>query len=47
MTAGGIALPTLAMDELIYARSQMALSLGWHIVIACFGVGFPAIVLFA
>ena len=25
----------------------MAVSLGWHIVIACFGVGFPAIVLFA
>jgi cytochrome d ubiquinol oxidase subunit I len=25
----------------------MALSLGWHIVIACFGVGFPLIVLIA
>ena len=25
----------------------MALSLGWHIVIACFGVGFPLIVLLA
>jgi cytochrome d ubiquinol oxidase subunit I len=24
----------------------MALSLGWHIVIACFGVGFPAMVVF-
>jgi cytochrome d ubiquinol oxidase subunit I len=26
---------------------QMALSLGWHIVIACFGVGMPAITLIA
>jgi cytochrome d ubiquinol oxidase subunit I len=25
----------------------MALSLGWHIVIACFGVGFPSLVLLA
>jgi cytochrome d ubiquinol oxidase subunit I len=25
----------------------MALSLGWHIIIACFGVGFPAFVLLA
>ena len=29
------------------ARCQMALSLGWHIVIACYGVGFPLIVLLA
>ncbi len=27
------------------ARVQMALSLGWHIVVACFGVGLPALVL--
>ena len=43
-------LALLAADgppELIYARSQMALSLGWHIVIACFGVAFPSIVLAA
>jgi cytochrome d ubiquinol oxidase subunit I len=26
---------------------QMAVSLGWHIIIACFGVGFPALVVFA
>ncbi len=26
---------------------QMALSLGWHIVVACLGVGFPALVLLA
>jgi cytochrome bd-type quinol oxidase subunit 1 len=32
--------------DLVYARSQMAISLGWHIIIACFGVGFPALVLF-
>jgi cytochrome bd ubiquinol oxidase subunit I len=29
------------------ARIQMALSLGWHIVVACFGVGMPALVLLA
>lgn len=29
------------------ARIQMALSLGWHIVVACFGVGMPALVLIA
>lgn len=29
---------------LLPARQQMALSLGWHIVLACFGVAFPAII---
>lgn len=29
---------------LLPARQQMALSLGWHIVLACFGVSFPAII---
>lgn len=29
------------------ARVQMALSLGWHIIVACFGVGMPALVLIA
>ncbi|NYH80517.1 cytochrome d ubiquinol oxidase subunit I [Actinopolyspora biskrensis] len=33
--------------DLVAARIQMALSLGWHIVIACFGVGMPAITVFA
>lgn len=33
--------------DLFYARQQMALSLGWHIVIACFGMVFPALVFFA
>src|SRR3954454_7384933 len=29
------------------ARLQMALSLGWHIIVACFGVGMPVITLLA
>jgi hypothetical protein len=33
--------------DLMAARTQMAVSLGWHIIIACFGVGFPLPVLFA
>jgi cytochrome d ubiquinol oxidase subunit I len=33
--------------DLMAARMQMALSLGWHIIIACFGVGMPAITLLA
>jgi cytochrome d ubiquinol oxidase subunit I len=33
--------------DLIAARSQMALSLGWHIILACLGVGFPGLVLLA
>lgn len=36
-----------AAPDLAAARAQMALSLGWHIVIACFGVGFPVVVLLA
>jgi cytochrome bd ubiquinol oxidase subunit I len=31
----------------VAARSQMGFSLGWHIIIACFGVGFPALIVFA
>jgi cytochrome d ubiquinol oxidase subunit I len=34
-------------QNLEFARSQMALSLGWHIIIACFGVAFPGLILFA
>ncbi|HJR88987.1 MAG TPA: cytochrome ubiquinol oxidase subunit I [Aeromicrobium sp.] len=30
---------------LLAAREQMALSLGWHIILACFGVAFPAMIL--
>jgi cytochrome d ubiquinol oxidase subunit I len=37
-------LPVLAADALLPARYQMAVSLGWHIVIAAFGVAFPAII---
>src|SRR5581483_11031038 len=33
--------------DLVAAREQMALSLGWHIVLACLGVGMPAITLIA
>ena len=29
---------------LVPARQQMALSLGWHIILACFGVAFPAMI---
>jgi len=36
-----------AAADLFAARQQMALSLGWHIVLASLGVGFPAIVLVA
>src|SRR3954454_456724 len=38
---------TLATDVppgLLPAREQMALSLGFHIVLACFGVAFPTII---
>ncbi len=37
----------LAVEEpssLLAARWQMALSLGWHIILACFGVAFPAMI---
>lgn len=34
-------------DALLPARYQMALSLGWHILIAAFGVAFPALIFLA
>lgn len=34
----------LASDALLPARNQMALSLGWHIILACFGMSFPAMI---
>lgn len=37
----------VAEIDLLAARMQMALSLGWHIIIACFGVGMPAITVLA
>ncbi len=33
--------------DLVAARTQMALSLGWHIVLACFGVAMPAFMIYA
>src|SRR5664280_887060 len=38
---------TVDQPDLWAARAQMALSLAWHIVIACFGVGLPLLVLVA
>ena len=35
---------TATESDLLAARNQMALSLGWHIVLASFGVAFPAII---
>jgi cytochrome bd ubiquinol oxidase subunit I len=32
--------------DLVAAREQMALSLGWHIILACFGVGMPLLTAF-
>lgn len=45
----GIELLLAASDELnlLAARNQMALSLGFHIILACLGVGFPLITLIA
>ncbi len=48
-TVGSVLLPDALLavaepDGLLPARQQMALSLGWHIVLACFGVAFPAII---
>ena len=40
-------LQVLAADPpsgLLPARNQMALSLGWHIILACFGVAFPSMI---
>lgn len=34
----------LVATELLPARYQMALSLGFHIVLSCFGVAFPALI---
>lgn len=31
-------------DALLPARNQMALSLGWHIILACFGMAMPAMI---
>ncbi|MCD4534449.1 cytochrome ubiquinol oxidase subunit I [Nocardioides sp. cx-169] len=47
MTVPDLALQLLTAEEpagLLPAREQMALSLGWHIILACFGVAFPAMI---
>lgn len=38
------ALALVAAGPLLPARNQMALSLGWHIILACFGMAFPAMI---
>jgi cytochrome bd ubiquinol oxidase subunit I len=45
-----MAIPAVLADagtNLLAARSQMGFTLGFHIVLACFGVAFPAIMLIA
>jgi cytochrome bd ubiquinol oxidase subunit I len=37
----------LGANELLAAREQMAFTLGFHIILACLGVGFPAMMLIA
>jgi cytochrome bd ubiquinol oxidase subunit I len=45
MMTGALLMMTAAEPSgLLPAREQMALSLGWHIVLACFGVAFPAMI---
>ena len=34
-------------DNLLAARAQMGVSLGWHIIVASLGVGFPLVILVA
>ncbi len=36
--------PLIAANELMAARYQMALSLGFHIILSCFGVALPAMI---
>ena len=40
-------LATMEMTNLLAARMQMAFTLGSHIILACFGVGLPVLMLFA
>ena len=49
MLAADLLLPLVAdgSSDLLAARNQMALTLGFHIILACFGVGFPAMMLIA
>jgi cytochrome d ubiquinol oxidase subunit I len=36
----------LASGSIVAPRSQMGFSLGWHIILACLGVGMPGLILF-
>ena len=42
----GIVVASGNLANPVMARSQMGFSLGWHIILACFGVGMPALVVF-
>jgi cytochrome bd ubiquinol oxidase subunit II len=42
-----VAATAASAADLMAARTQMAVSLGWHIIVACLGVGFPLLVLIA
>ncbi|HEY3733643.1 MAG TPA: cytochrome ubiquinol oxidase subunit I [Streptosporangiaceae bacterium] len=42
-----VALAAARVADPVAARSQMGFSLAWHIILACFGVGFPGLVIFA
>jgi cytochrome bd ubiquinol oxidase subunit I len=47
MNPAGIALRLAMADEpagLLPAREQMARSVGWHVVLACFGVTLPSMI---
>ncbi|HEY9394271.1 MAG TPA: cytochrome ubiquinol oxidase subunit I [Nocardioides sp.] len=44
MIAEALAFATEEPAGLLPARQQMAFSLGWHIILACFGVAFPSMI---
>src|SRR5258705_8504186 len=43
----GLGLLAIDPGELVAARSQMAFTLGFHIILACLGVALPTLVLIA
>ncbi len=45
--ATAIASPAASDGDLLFARLQMAWSLGFHIIFACFGIGMPALMAIA
>jgi cytochrome d ubiquinol oxidase subunit I len=47
MLSGALTVLGAVSPELLPARSQMAFTLGFHIIIACLGVAFPALMLIA